>query len=111
MFAIKARRKQNSFRSCSIRRKRQASSSVKSESNDSLEAKIKSLAGKGAHLPEDVRQFMESKFRANFSNVRIHTGRDAVEMAEQLHAEAFTYGNDIYFNNGKYNPHTSLGKR
>ena len=53
---------------------------------------------------------MESGFGANFSNVNIHTDSKAVEMSEQLGAQAFTHGNDVYFNKGKYNPDSKEGK-
>src|SRR5690606_10069691 len=43
-------------------------------------------------------------------NVNIHTDSQAVEMNKSLGAQAFTYGNDIYFNQGKYNPDSASGK-
>ena len=45
---------------------------------------------------------MESRFGADFSNVNIHTGSYAVQMSKELNAQAFTVGNNIYFNEGKY---------
>jgi hypothetical protein len=47
---------------------------------------------------------------ADFSQVKIHTGEEAAGMSNALNAQAFTVGNDIYFNSGKYNPASDKGK-
>ncbi|MCB0594940.1 MAG: DUF4157 domain-containing protein [Phaeodactylibacter sp.] len=60
-------------------------------------------------MPKDVRGRLEADFGADFSSVRIHTGKDAVQMAELLRAQAFTHGCDIYFNEGKYAPFSKTG--
>lgn len=74
-----------------------------------FEQSLSSSKGGGSALSGDTRQFMESRFNADFSGVRIHTGSYAQGLSTQMHAQAFTHGNDIYFNNGKYAPHTSGG--
>ncbi|WP_371357582.1 DUF4157 domain-containing protein, partial [Hydrocoleum sp. CS-953] len=53
---------------------------------------------------------MESRFGADFGNVRVHTGSQSVQMNKELGAQAFTHGNDVYFNSGKFNPGSSSGK-
>ena len=53
---------------------------------------------------------MESVIGADFSNVRVHTDSHAVQMSQDLSAHAFTHGNDVYFNEGKYNPQSSDGQ-
>lgn len=53
---------------------------------------------------------MESRFGTDFSDVKIHTGSEAVQMSSELNAQAFAVGNDIYFNEGKYNPNSDSGK-
>lgn len=75
----------------------------------SFEQNLSSSKGAGNALPSDTRQFMESRFSANFSGVRIHTGGYAENLSSNIHAQAFTHGNDIYFNSGKYAPNTSAG--
>lgn len=86
----------------------------KEEEKDSgstgLESQLEDSKGSGFTLDEKTRTEMEGNFGADFSNVRVHTGSDAVQMSEQLNAQAFTHGSDIYFNEGKYNPDTSSGK-
>jgi hypothetical protein len=73
-------------------------------------SKIESAAGKGHALPKHTLQEMSTSFGADFSNVRIHKDSEAVALNKELNAEAFTHGNDIYFNTGKYNPESSEGK-
>lgn len=74
-----------------------------------LEQSLASSKGGGSALPSDTRQFMESRFNADFSGVRIHTDANARSMSGSIHAQAFAHGNDIYFNEGKYAPHTETG--
>lgn len=75
-----------------------------------LEKNITASKGGGAPLPEGVRTNMESSMGADFSNVRVHTGSNAVSMNKQLRAQAFTHGNDIFFNSGKYDPGNKAGQ-
>ncbi len=75
-----------------------------------LVSRLRSGAGQGSVLPDGIRAEMEQGFGADFGNVRIHTGALAVGMNEDLHAQAFAHGRDIYFNTGKYNPATPAGK-
>jgi hypothetical protein len=67
--------------------------------------------GSGTALPDATRNTMESRFGANFSSVRVHTDSHAAHMSRDLHAQAFTHQNHIYFGAGKYNPHTADGSR
>lgn len=75
----------------------------------SFEQNLSSSKGAGSSLPSNTKQFMESRFNADFSGVRIHTGSYAEGLSSHIHAQAFTHGNDIYFNSGKYSPHTETG--
>jgi hypothetical protein len=72
---------------------------------------IKSKAGSGHKMSNTTRAEMESGIGTDFSGVNIHTDREAAEMNQSLNAQAFTHGKDVYFNEGKYNPETSTGKR
>ncbi|MEB3279642.1 MAG: DUF4157 domain-containing protein [Lyngbya sp.] len=76
----------------------------------SLENRLASEKGGGSLLPEDTRSFMESRFGADFSEVRVHTDSQAAQMNQELGAQAFTHGNDIYFNSGKYDPSSGKGQ-
>jgi len=66
--------------------------------------------GTGSTMPDNTRTFMQSRFNADFSNVHVHTNSRAEQMSSQINAQAFTHGNDIYFNKGKYSPDTASGK-
>lgn len=76
----------------------------------STETQINSSKGSGRPMGQPVQNQMGASFGADFSNVRIHTGTQAVQMSQGLHAQAFTYGNNIYFNQGKYSPETQTGQ-
>lgn len=82
-------------------------SQVSSAVSDSIAA----TRGGGTAMASHTREFMESRFGTDFSGVRIHDGSYAASLSRELNAQAFTIGNDIYFNSGKYNPDTSSGKR
>ncbi|MCP4359809.1 MAG: DUF4157 domain-containing protein, partial [Chloroflexi bacterium] len=45
------------------------------------------------------------------SQVRVHTGSDAVQLSRDLQAKAFTVGPNIAFDEGAYQPGTSDGRR
>lgn len=78
---------------------------------DSLQSRLKKKKGNGRSLPKQLRLEMNESFNADFSSVRIHTDKEAAQLCEELGAQAFTYGNDIYFNEGKFNANSSEGKR
>lgn len=67
--------------------------------------------GGGCPLPGATRTFMETRFRHDFGDVRIHTDGDAAQMTKDLQAQAFTTGRDIYFQPSQYAPQTSSGKK
>jgi len=54
---------------------------------------------------------LENKFGAPFKGVRIHTDPEAAKLCQSIQAQAFTHGYHIYFNQGKYQPHTTEGMR
>ncbi len=61
----------------------------------------------GRTLPESVQKKMESFFRADFSDVRVHVGPEA----SSIGALAFTYGSNLYFAPGQYEPNSPHGQR
>jgi Domain of unknown function (DUF4157) len=67
----------------------------------SLESSLSSSKGGGNPLSENVRSFMEPRFGADFSGVRVHTDSAAVQMNQSVNAQAFAHGQDIYFGAGK----------
>jgi hypothetical protein len=71
------------------------------QASSDIESQLNSSKGGGSPLPNEVRTFMEPRFGADFSQVRVHTGSEAVQMNQELGAQAFTHGSDIYFGTGK----------
>jgi Domain of unknown function (DUF4157)/HNH/ENDO VII superfamily nuclease with conserved GHE residues len=64
----------------------------------------------GKPIDETTRRFMEPRFSAEFSDVRVHTDSPAERSAEALEADAYASGKDIYFAAGKYAPETPEGR-
>lgn len=64
----------------------------------------------GQPMSSEVRGFMEPRFNADFSNVRIHSDPEAASLNNQLSARAFTHKNHIFFSRDQYQPGTSGGK-
>ncbi len=75
-----------------------------------LSSMIETSAGKGTPLPQKILTEMNSAFGVDFSCVRLHTDHEAAAMCQELGAQAFTHGADIYFNEGKYDPESSAGR-
>jgi len=61
----------------------------------------------GLPLPSDVRTKMETALGGDFSDVRVHIGHDATALG----AIAYTWGTNIHFAPGQYNPHTTEGQK
>ena len=75
-----------------------------------IESGLSFSKGNGSPIDSGTRQQMETSFGVDFSGVRIHNDSTAVQMSKDLHAQAFTHGNDIYFNSGKYNTANDSGR-
>jgi len=85
-------------------------SSSESQAPTHVENQINTTKGSGNRLDNHTRDYMEERFGVDFSGVRIHTNSQAIQMSQDLNAQAFTVGNDIYFNQGQYNPNSNKGK-
>ena len=78
------------------------------EAGHGIEQQLGQSSGKGSHLPESVRSYMEPRFGADFSGVRVHTGSEAQHLNRSLNAQAFTVGQDIYYGASKSPTDVSL---
>ncbi|HPE75147.1 MAG TPA: DUF4157 domain-containing protein [Draconibacterium sp.] len=74
-----------------------------------LNQNLNNTKGNGKTLSAEITEKFGTKIGADFSNVNIHTDSNAVKMNRQLGARAFTHGNDIYFNQGQFNPQSYQG--
>jgi len=75
-----------------------------------LESRLDASRGGGSSLPATTREFMESRFGHDFSDVRVHTGANSEQLNRDVRSLAFTSGSDIYFGSGQYRPETSSGQ-
>lgn len=73
---------------------------------EAFQVPLRPKAG-GLPLPTEVRTKMETAFEADFSDVRVHVGHDATSLG----AIAYTWGTNIHFAPGQYNPHTIQGQK
>ncbi|MFF8395680.1 DUF4157 domain-containing protein [Streptomyces sp. NPDC016172] len=69
------------------------------------------VSGAGQPLDPGVRRELEERLGHDLSRVRLHTGRDAGELADLLGADAVAVGQDIFFGEGAYRPGTDEGRR
>jgi len=67
--------------------------------------------GSGHQMDPLTRQFMESRFGHDFSEVRIHEDARAAQSTRSVDARAYTFEKNVVFNNGEYSPHTETGKQ
>jgi hypothetical protein len=66
--------------------------------------RIKARRGGGTPLTPSARAFFEPRFAHDFSRVRVHADSEAGDLAVAVQAHAFTFGNDIYFGQGRHAP-------
>jgi hypothetical protein len=71
---------------------------------------IQSQQGAGQPLPAADRGFFESSLGRDLGGVRLHDDAPARAAARDIQAQAFTYGQDVYFGAGRYQPGTAAGR-
>lgn len=65
----------------------------------------------GQPLDTATRAFLEPRFGRDFSAVRIHTGTQAEQSAQDVHARAYTVGSNVVFGASQFAPATTEGLR
>ncbi|MEH1977657.1 MAG: DUF4157 domain-containing protein [Nostoc sp.] len=66
-----------------------------------FESRLRRSKGGGSPLPKGVQAFMEPRYGADVSDVRVHTGSEAMQMNQGIGALAFTHGKHIYYGAGQ----------
>ena len=66
--------------------------------------------GSGVALDASTRNFMEDRFGADFSSIRVHSGEQASASALRRQTNAFAFGHDLVFAEGAYQPGTLAGR-
>lgn len=74
-------------------------------------AHLERSRGKGRGLDPEVRTRIERELGADLSAVRVHEDTASHLLSRSLGARAFTWGTDIFFRHGAYNPQSSEGRR
>jgi hypothetical protein len=69
------------------------------------------IGAPGRPLEAPLRHDMETRFGHDFSQVRVHSGGTAAQSARDVHARAYTVGNDIVFGAGQFAPSNADGMR
>lgn len=80
------------------------------DAGSAVSDQLSRLEGKGKPLPESTLREMQAGFGRDFRDVRIHNDSEAAALSDDLQAQAFTHGRDIYFNSNKYDTSGSEGK-
>lgn len=68
------------------------------------------LRSPGHPLDAGARAFMEPRFGHDFAKVRVHTDEKAAASARAVNASAYTVGNDIVFDSGRFDSHSAAGR-
>ncbi|MFD0676870.1 MULTISPECIES: eCIS core domain-containing protein [unclassified Paenibacillus] len=76
----------------------------------SVEQRIQAKSGAGSQMDSKTRSGMEQAMGADFSDVSIHNDAESGKLNEEIGAQAFTQGNDVFFSNGKYDPSSPQGQ-
>src|ERR1700752_2630727 len=76
-----------------------------------VQRSINTTTASAAPLPAQIQRRMEQKLGTDLSSVRIHSDAKANALANSIGANAFTHGNDLYFNKDRYDPQSKEGQR
>ena len=80
------------------------------ETDEATADQINQLRGGGQSLDGAVQRELGTRMGADFSGVSVHATPEADDLNQRLGARAFTTGQDIFFRQGEYDPHSSGGK-
>jgi hypothetical protein len=72
---------------------------------------IHSLNGKGKPLQANTKAFFSSRMGYDFSEVKVHTDKEAADSAKGMNAKAYTIKNNVVFGESQYNTETTEGKK
>jgi outer membrane protein OmpA-like peptidoglycan-associated protein len=76
-----------------------------------FEHSLQSMRSGGQPLDQATRAYFEPRFGVDFGDVRVHTNEEASKAARTIHAQAYTLGQNIVFDEGRYSPESDSGKK
>jgi len=88
----------------------QRSGDSAAELDEGTASRINRSRGGGQSIDGTAGEKLGNAMGADFSDVRVHTGKESHELNQQVGAEAFTTGKDIFFSEGAYDPGSSSGQ-
>lgn len=80
------------------------------ELDDATTNRIDNQRGGGQALDGSIQTQMGPATSHDFKDVRVHTSPESDNLNRELGAKAFTTGNDVFFREGQYDPHSSSGQ-
>jgi hypothetical protein len=88
----------------------QRSGTGPTELDDETANRINHERSGGQPLDSTLQGQMSQVLGYDFSEVKVHTSSEADDLNQQLGAKAFTTGQDVFFREGAYEPHTGSGQ-
>lgn len=79
--------------------------------SNSFNTSLSNILRSGREMPKIERNYFEPRMGSDFTHVRLHTGKQANQLADSISAKAFTHGSHIVFAKHQYSPTTLWGKR
>jgi hypothetical protein len=106
-------------RKCAVCEREEKEERLQKQSTGPAEASIgaapasvhEALRAPGRPLDRSTRAYFEPRFGQEFGNVRVHTGLSAARSAREVNAHAYTAGQNIVFDAGRFAPGTHEGRR
>ncbi|MBW4670991.1 MAG: DUF4157 domain-containing protein [Cyanomargarita calcarea GSE-NOS-MK-12-04C] len=80
------------------------------EASSDLESAINNARGGGQPLDAGLQQSMGQAMGADFSGVKVHTDAQSNQLNQSIQAKAFTTGQDVFFQQGAYQPGSRGGQ-
>jgi len=80
------------------------------ELDDDTANRVNQERGGGHPLEGTVQKEVSEAMDRDFSGVQVHTSPESDALSHQIGARAFTSGQDVFFREGAYDPHTSAGQ-
>lgn len=80
------------------------------EASTDLASAINSARGRGQPLDTKLQLSMGQVMGADFSGIRVHTNARSDQLNQSIQAKAFTTGQDIFFQQGAYQPGNRRGQ-
>jgi hypothetical protein len=79
--------------------------------DDETASRINRERGGGQPLDTSFQRQASEATGQDLDGVRVHSSPEADDLSHQLSAKAFTTGQDIFFREGAYDPHSSGGRQ